>query len=62
MERRAGREHKGVMMPELLRAAQMAAMTPGAPVLDDAAVVVEDGAILAVGAYADMLLSMMWPR
>jgi aminodeoxyfutalosine deaminase len=41
-------------MPELLRAARIAPMTPGAPVLADAAVAVENQEILGVGSYADM--------
>ena len=48
-------------MPELLRAAKVAAMTSDAPVLDDAAVAVEDGAILAVGAYADLRRGHLGP-
>jgi cytosine/adenosine deaminase-related metal-dependent hydrolase len=42
-------------MPELLRAAFIAPMCPGQPpLLEDAAVVIENGEILAVGPFADL--------
>lgn len=41
-------------MTELLRAARLAPMTPGVGVLDDAAVAVDGGDILAVGPFAGM--------
>jgi len=41
-------------MPELFRAAQVAPMTPGLPLLADAAVVVDGRDIVDVGAFADM--------
>lgn len=44
-------------MPELFRAAYLAPMTPGLPVLEDAAVVVEDGVVLDLGSFAAMRLA-----
>lgn len=41
-------------MPEIFRAAKVAPMTPGWPLLEDAAVVVHDQMILDVGSYAHM--------
>ncbi|MDO9632097.1 MAG: amidohydrolase family protein [Humidesulfovibrio sp.] len=41
-------------MPELFRAAKVAPMTPGWPLLEDAAVVVHDQAILDVGSFDHM--------
>lgn len=38
-------------MPELFRAAKAATMIPGAPVIDDAAVIVSRGIVTEVGAY-----------
>jgi cytosine/adenosine deaminase-related metal-dependent hydrolase len=39
-------------MPELFRAAKAATMIPGAPVIDDAAIIVSRGTITEVGTYA----------
>lgn len=41
-------------MPEIFRAARVAPMTPGWPLLEDAAVVVHDQEILDVGFFADL--------
>jgi cytosine/adenosine deaminase-related metal-dependent hydrolase len=41
-------------MPELFRAAKAATMIPGAPVIDDAAVVVSRGMITGVGTYRQL--------
>ena len=41
-------------MVELVRAAKAATMIPGAPVIDDAAILVNQGVIEAVGSYADL--------
>ena len=41
-------------MPELFRAAKAATMIPGAPVIDDAAIVVHQGIIREVGTHTDL--------
>jgi cytosine/adenosine deaminase-related metal-dependent hydrolase len=41
-------------MPELFRAAKAATMIPGAPVIQDAAIIVQQGIIREVGTYADL--------
>jgi len=41
-------------MPELIRAAKAATMTPGAPVIEDAAIITSQGIIREVGKYSDL--------